>query len=473
MLVTAAGLLLLPARWAPLPLLVGACYMTLGEGIEIGSLSFPVIRILIAAGLVRVLLRGERLAGPFNALDGLMLAWAAWAVFSSVFHTNVAATLENRLGLIYNACGVYFLLRVLCRSTEDVLRLCRTIALLMIPLSLEMLYERMSGGHNLFSALGGVDAMSAVRDGQVRAQGPFAHAILAGSVGAGCLPLMAAIWQRYRVVAKAGFAACLLMVWTSASSGPYLSTLLAIVALAMWPLRHHMRTLRWLAVLGYVALDLVMNAPAYFVLARLDVTGSSTSWHRAELIRTAIRHLPEWWLGGTDYTRHWMAYGVGWSGNHIDITNYYINMGVNGGLPLMLLFIGILAKGFSFVGRRTSSEPTAGLLPRLLDPLPTLPDAKLMESKRSEEATSAQRAACFAAWALGASLFAHAATFLAVSYFDQSVVFLYVTLAAICASVPGTVSAAEPSGSTELEPTPTLSPLEGQPATPHQGLLPR
>ena len=34
-------------------------------------------------------------------------------------------------------------------------------------------------------------------------------------------------------------------------------------------------------------------------------------------------------------------------------------------------------------------------------------------------------------WALGASLFANAATMISVSYFDQSFVFLYLKLAAI------------------------------------------
>jgi hypothetical protein len=37
-------------------------------------------------------------------------------------------------------------------------------------------------------------------------------------------------------------------------------------------------------------------------------------------------------------------------------------------------------------------------------------------------------------WALGASLFAHAVSFMSVSYFDQSFVALYVTLAAIAAT---------------------------------------
>ena len=66
----------------------------------------------------------------------------------------------------------------------------------------------------------------------------------------------------------------------------------------------------------------------------------------------------------------------------------------------MLLFVAVLARGFSFVGKYvmgTNSEPSFRFL----------------------------------AWALGASLFAHAATFISVSYFDQSVVFLYLALAAI------------------------------------------
>jgi hypothetical protein len=36
----------------------------------------------------------------------------------------------------------------------------------------------------------------------------------------------------------------------------------------------------------------------------------------------------------------------------------------------------------------------------------------------------------FLAWSFGAGLFAHAATCVSVSYFDQSVLFLYLTLAA-------------------------------------------
>jgi len=212
---------------------------------------------------------------------------------------------------------------------------------------------------------------------------------------------MVGIWQQHRKTVIIGMTACLLMVFTSASSGPIMSASFAIGALFMWRWRHRMRLFRWLAVLGYIGLDMIMNAPAYYLIARIDLTGSSTSWHRAALIEAALNHLSEWWLAGTDYTRHWMAYGVLWNENHIDVTNYYLRMGVDGGLPLMFLFIAVLATGFSFVGQ-TLGHGT------------NLPS----ESR-------------FMIWGLGAALFSHAATFVSVSYFDQSFVFIYLTLAII------------------------------------------
>lgn len=407
-LINAIALVLLPRRWAPLPLLVGACYMTLGSGVEIGPFHFQVIRILVAVGVVRVIMRGERLADKMSSLDWLMVAWAAWALMSSLFHKDVFEVFVNRLGLIYNGCGIYFLLRVFCRSLNDVVSLCWITAILLVPLSIVMLSEQATG-RNIFSALGGVAELSEVRNGKIRAQGPFAHSILAGTVGAVCLPLMIGLWRQHQKAAIVGTAACLSMIFASASSGPILSALFGIGALFMWHWRHRMRLLRWFALLGYIGLDLIMNAPAYYLLARIDLTGSSTGWHRAALIEAALAHLSEWWFAGTDFTRHWMDYGVGWSENHVDITNYYLNMGVWGGLPLMFLFIAILVKGFSLVGQSL------------------------------RQAVDISQESRFMIWALGASLFSHAATFISVSYFDQSVVFLYLTLAAICSLRYGTV----------------------------------
>ncbi|MBS0150538.1 MAG: hypothetical protein JSR31_06320 [Nitrospira sp.] len=374
--------------------------MTLGSGLEIGPFHFQVIRILVAVGVARVIVRSERFPEKMNTLDWLMVAWATWALMSSVFHKEVSEVLVNRLGLVYNGCGIYFLLRVFCRSLKDLVGLCRIIAILLIPLSIVMGLEQATG-RNVFSVLGGVEELSEVRNGRIRAQGPFSHSILAGTVGAVCLPLMTVLWQHHRKTAIAGIGACLTIVLASASSGPILTTLFGIGALLMWHSRNQMRVVRWVAVLGYIGLDLVMNAPAYYLLARIDLTGSSTGWHRAALIESAIQHISEWWLAGTDVTRHWMPYGVAWSQDQADITNYYLNMGVWGGLPLMFLFIAVLATAFSLIGRTLRQTPKLSLQSQ------------------------------FMIWALGASLFAHSATFVSVTYFDQSVVFIYLTLALI------------------------------------------
>lgn len=397
---TAALLLLLPRRWAALPLLIGACYIIRQQGIELGPFHFTMIRILVAVGAARIVLRGERLAGGMNAMDRLMLAWSAWLLVSSAFHDDPSAALIYRLGVAYDALGIYFLLRIFCQSLDDVVWLCRATAILLLPIALEMIYEKLTVT-NLFSVLGEGSVSAAIRDGKIRARGPFAHPILAGTVGAVCLPLIVPLWRQHRRAVIIGTAACLVMVLTSTSSGPILSTMAAIGALYMWHYRGRMRLVRWLAVMSYIALDLIMKDSAYFVMARIDLTGSSTGWHRAKLIQSAIAHLPEWWLGGTDYTRHWMPTGVMWSADHTDITNHYLHMGVIGGLPLMVLFIAILVKGFAVVGR----------ILRQSNGLP--------QSYR------------FMVWALGASLFAHAVTFISVSYYDQSFLFIYLSLALI------------------------------------------
>src|SRR5690606_33581947 len=75
LLVTAGALLTVPRRWAPIPLLIGCCYMTLGQGVEIGPVSLPMLRILLGVGLLRVIVRGEMIAGGINRMDWLMVVF--------------------------------------------------------------------------------------------------------------------------------------------------------------------------------------------------------------------------------------------------------------------------------------------------------------------------------------------------------------------------------------------------------------
>lgn len=380
--------------------------MTLAQGIEIGPFSFSVIRILIAIAAIRIFIRGEWLILEFNGIDWMMIIWAIWAVITGLFHKGETTPIIYRLGLVFNTCGIYFILRFLFQSIDELVGLFSILSILLFPIALEMIYEQIAS-HNLFSILGGVPPQPAIRKGRLRAQGPFRHAILAGTVGAVCLPLMAGIWSKHRIAAIFGIISCLIIVYCSSSSGPLVSSFAGIAGLILWKYKDKMRLIRWGAVICYVILDIIMKAPAYFIMARIPLVPGSTGWHRAELIRSAIEHLNEWWLWGTDYTRHWMPTGVHWSKNHTDITNHYLQLGVIGGLPLMLLFIVIIVIAFSYVGKSIRNSP---------------------EDQDDER---------FMIWAIGSSLFANAATMISVSYFDQSFVFLYLTLAAIASIYNG------------------------------------
>jgi hypothetical protein len=150
-----------------------------------------------------------------------------------------------------------------------------------------------------------------------------------------------------------------------------------------------------------VVLNQIMTDPVYYLLARIDITGGSTGWHRAALIQSAIAHLQEWWLAGTDVTRHWMPTGIYANETQTDITNHYIAMGVMGGLLLMAAFIWVLVEAFICVGKALRLN------------------------------THAPRSQQFMIWVLGCILLGHAVTFFSISYFGQEVVFLYLLFGSI------------------------------------------
>lgn len=437
--VLAIGIMVLPRRWAPVPLLIGACYMTNAQSLNLGPFHFTVLRVLVLLGFIRAATRGEYLPGGLKGMDKMLIGWAILMVCSSVFHKPFGPSLVNRLGNTYNVLGIYFLIRKFCRTTDDMIQIIKILAFVLVPVSLEMINEKITH-RNFFGFLGGVPMEVMIRDDKFRAQGPFGHPILAGTVGGLCIPFMIGIWRYARISSAIGVCACLGMVVASASSGPIMSVLISVFALMLWPWRRFVPKMRIAAVVFYIAADIVMTRPAYFLLERIDLTGSSTGYHRAAIIEAGVIHLREWIIGGTDYTRHWMPYGVSWSEDHCDITNHYLFYGVDGGLLVMLLFIAIVAVGFRYIHQS----------------LKVCVNAPVREQ--------------FLIWAVGANLFAHAATMISVAYFDQSVMFLYLNLAVI-GSLHATTMAQNPNAPDPkpAEPPslrrPLVTPVRGTPRT--------
>ena len=393
-------LIVLPRRFAIVPVLMLVSYMTMGTNIVLGGLNFTMLRLLLVFGWARLIVRKELSGVEVNRIDWAVIAFVISSLATYTLLWQSYDAFKNKLGFAYNVIGYFFLFRFLIRDLKDALRVSRIAAVLIIPLAGLMLIEKRTG-HDLFAFLGGVPEIAPVRDGVIRCQGPFSHPILAGSFGATLLPLFLGLGaQKIRLAkltAAVGMAAAGIVIFCSGSSGPVLAALAGIAGFFVWPLRKNMRLIRWGIVAGIVVLQMVMKPPFWFIIAKIDVFSGNTGWHRAHLIDIAYRNFSDWWLVGTQSVINW---DTGYDHN-IDITNQYIAYGIDGGLITFSLFIAIIVRCFSGVGRAIrdlSDQP--------------------------------QPSRMFV-WALGAVLFAHVVNYFSISYFDQNIIAWYMLLAMI------------------------------------------
>lgn len=393
-----------PRETAIVPIIITACYMTLGQMIVVASLNFTLLRIIILFAWIRIILRREYSYLKLNTIDKLLLVWIIVRTISYTILFQTVGALVNRLGHAYYAIGLYFYFRCIVRNEKDIIRTIKIIAMIIVPLSLIMLFEKISA-RNIFYIFGGVPENTVIRGGRLRCQGPFRHPILAGTVGATLMPLMIALWFqgiRYKVIAFSGLVAVTILTITSASSGPVTVYACAVLALFMWPFRKYMRTIRFGILFSVIALDVVMKARVWFLIGRLSSIVGGTGYHRSILIDQAIEHFGDYWMFGTNYTANWeIATILENNPNMVDITNQYISEAVNGGFVSLVLFLSIITISFREIGRAL----------RMLD--------------------YRQKEFKIFLWSVGVSLFAHIMSFLSVSYFDQMILFWYLLLAVI------------------------------------------
>jgi hypothetical protein len=390
-------ILWLPRRYVLVPVLAAALLLPFGIGILFLGLHFPAIRLLLAAAWLRLAVRRDLKFPGLNSIDKIFLLWAfSNAVTFSILWASWGAV-TNRLGFLWTTLGSYFLARVLIRDKADVVLSIKVLAVLILVLAPAMEYEHITR-HNLFSILGAHE-LSNVRYEAVRAQGPFAHSIIAGTIGAMLMPLFVGLWgqgKRNRRLAGLGILAATGMTIASASSTPILTYGAGVLALLLWPMRQHLRTLRWAAVLAVVCLLLIMKAPIWFLISRAGGSLGGSGYHRAMLIDNFVRHFGQWWLVGTQNN-------ASWGFDMWDVDNAYVAAGIGGGLITFLLFLAVLVYAFKSIGR---------------------------SRRRAQESRPNERLL----WAIGCCLFTNAVGFFGIVYFDQSILLWYGVLAMVSAA---------------------------------------
>lgn len=402
------ALLFLHRRYAIVPFIVVTCLVTSLQRIVISGLDFNMLRLLVVFGIIRILYRGEYVDLKLNKIDRFLIFFVLANVILFTIRHGTASALVNRLGVGFDIIGLYFIPRILFRDIDDIKVAIKSILILSIPMAIAMISEQMTGKN--FFPLTMLDHGLIFRGDSPRSQAAFSHPIHAGTFGAVTFALYYGYWRvsgKRLSLLMLSMLTFLTIVYTSRSSGPVITLVAVIFALGMWRYRRYVSFLRYAALGMLVVLHIIMNAPVWALIFRVPIISGSHGWHRFSLINQAIVNFKDWALFGSNNMAYW-GYALQ------DVTNQYIRMGVDGGALTLLFFILTMWFAFRKVGQVTSEENSS------------------FEHQ-------------FMAWALGAALFGHVVSFLAVSYFGQIVLYFYMTLAAI-SSYPGSQESALPSG---------------------------
>jgi hypothetical protein len=402
MVVSVFLILFLPRKYVIVPVLVTSLLVPLGQQVVLDGVHLFVIRIIVLFGCLRMMMtkmssQTELLAGGFNAADKWFTLWAVFRALATIVLFASWAAVTGECGFLWDVIGGYFLLRFLIRDCEDISRAAKVLVLIALVAAAGMFNEKIHF-QNVFGFIGGVPIVPSVRAGSIRAQGPFMHAILAGTFGGTLLPLFFWLWKvaKSKFLAVIGIISSTIIVLSAASSTAIMAFGACIFGMCFWPFRKKMRQIRWGILILLLSLNLVMKAPVWFLIARVDIISGSTSYQRAFLIDQFVKHFDDWYLVGTFQSEDWGA-------DMWDHTNQFVAEGETGGLATLICFIGMISVSFGMIGKAR----------------------KAVEGDKEKE---------WYLWILGVALFSHIVGFFGISYFDQTRFAWFLLLAMITAA---------------------------------------
>jgi len=142
-----------------------------------------------------------------------------------------------------------------------------------------------------------------------------------------------------------------------------------------------------------VGLHILMKAPVWALIQRIDLTGASSGSQRYMLVDMTIRNFSEWWLVGTKEYVNW-----GWES--WDLCNQFVSVALTGGLLTLIFYVAIFQRCFSSIGTAR----------------------KLAIGNRNQE---------LLLWCLGSSLFGTVAAHFGINYMAQLIMAFFALVVCI------------------------------------------
>jgi hypothetical protein len=317
---------------------------------SIGPIQMSVSRAIALAIIFNSLrARSYRSRSP----DGFVLFLWLWIVFAKVSAGSQFGSISTAIGQGLDTVAVYFAARMSLRSTQDfrdVIRLLPYVTVVIGSLAFVEAVTAWSPWDSVsqFGAFTSFDGESEFRLGLKRASGAAAIYIHFGVAVALIFAIQLSLFRLNGVRLKPlrlGLFSCMVGVFSSLSSGPWLMTVIYLGLTWFYGRQHLIKPIVYFFVGSIVLMELFSNRHFYHLVDYLALD-KSTAWYRARLIEVSFQRLGEWWLFGVGDKSllDWAAEIDG--RDKLDMVNQYLLYGINAGLPAMCTYVIIQIKSF-------------------------------------------------------------------------------------------------------------------------------
>jgi hypothetical protein len=404
MLIAIALILALPRSKVIVAFLIAFFTIPIQQVILIGPLHFPVLRVLILVGLIRTLIQGggltskRRFPGGFNRVDMVVILWILTTLVFNWLQWTSMSSFVKLTGDFLDSLGAYLVLRYFIPDLDAFRRAVKALGFVCLIHGAVMVSEQFIY-HNPLVFLGVQD--SDYREGHIRSEG-IMGTLFSGTFAGALVPLF--VWlsteKKSRKAAAIGLVGALAMALSSHASTAILALMAGALGLCCWPLRTHMRIIRYGIAVMLAGLHIVMHGPVWSLIEKIDLTGGSSNYHRYMLVDNTIRHFSQWWMIGYPYPG-------AWGFDMWDLCDEFVVCAITGGLLSLALYVLAYSWSFGSVGKARKRATHDQSMERLL-------------------------------WCLGSAMFANFIASFGINYMIQLQVLLFtimVSISAIAAEV--------------------------------------
>ena len=314
--------------------------------LPLGVAQMSVPRIIALILLVILVSKRKTILIKFNIVDYLVIYGWAWIVISTFLADANSAHLVQMVGRSLDTLLMYFIARLSFLGDKDISGLYWGLGLTALFMCIVGLYEAVTWGspyHQLLPPSERQDRIygyEQIRLGMLRAQASTQVSIYFGMA---MLLVVGLLWSlrgyfHGRPAYKSFLLASVLAIFSSLSSGPWL-TLIVLIALNLFYVRLHLiRPAIFVFILTVIFFEIASNRHFYNIVDYLALD-KHTAWYRTRLIEVAISNYSEWILigVGSNWPHYWAELIDGRL--FIDVVNNFLIIALYGGIPALLMYL--------------------------------------------------------------------------------------------------------------------------------------